>query len=154
MGRKFLIDLEGKVFKEVSDSDSVDLPFIEGIDFSDLDRGDHRRSTSYDAVLSLLEMRKNPACILSRQRIRLIRVDREEGITLFSAEPIQNFSVNAVKVGYQDYPEKFVRLEKIIAYFKTNKLILGIDWVDLRQMNRVVINPLNSEPPSDGHKEI
>jgi hypothetical protein len=97
---------------------------------------------------------RNPACILSRQRIRLIRIDREEGITLFSAEPIQSFTVNAIKLGYQDYPEKFVRLEKIISYFKTNKLIQGIDWVDLRQMNRVVIRPLNSEPLSDGRKEI
>lgn len=154
MGRKFLINLEGKVFKEVSDSDSVELPIIEGIDFSDLDRGDLRRSILYDAVLSLLEMGQNPACILSRQRVRLIRVDREEGITLFSAGSIQAFSVNAVKVGHQDYSEKFVRLEKIIAYFKTNKLIQGIDWVDLRQMNRVVISPLHSEPLSDGHKEI
>jgi cell division protein FtsQ len=154
MGRKFLINQEGKVFKEVSDTDSVELPIIEGIDFSDLDRGDLHRSTNYDAVLSLLEMGQNPACILSRQRIRLIRVDREEGITLFSAGPIQAFSVNAIKVGYQDYSEKFVRLGKIIAYFKTNKLIQGIDWVDLRQINRVVISPLNSEPPSDGHKEI
>jgi cell division protein FtsQ len=154
MGRKFLVDQEGKVFKEVSDSDSVELPIVEGIDFADLDQGDLHRSANYDAVLSLLEMGQNPTCILSRQRIRLIRVDREEGITLFSAGPIQDFSVNAVKVGYQDYAEKFVRLEKIIAFFKTNKLIQGIDWVDLCQINRVVISPLNSAPPSDGHKEI
>lgn len=154
MGRKLLINQEGKVFKEVSDSDSVELPIIEGIDFSDLDQGDLRRSTHYDAVLSLLEMGQNPACILSRQQIRLIRVDREEGITLFPAGPIQGFSVNAVKIGYQDYSEKLVRLEKIIAYFKTNKLIQGIDWVDLRQMNRVVISPMNSEPLSGGRKEI
>ncbi len=154
MGRKFLVDRQGAVFKEVSDSDSVDLPIIEGIDFSDLDQGDLHRSANYDAVLSLLEMGQNPACILSRQRIRLIHVDREEGLTLFTAGPIRDFSVNAVKIGYQDYSEKFVRLEKIIAYFKTNKLIQGIDWVDLRQINRVVISPMNSEPPLDGHKEI
>jgi cell division protein FtsQ len=154
MGRKFLIDREGKVFKEIADSDSMELPIIKGIDFSDLDQGDLHRSADYDAVLSLLEMGQNPACILSRQRIRLIHVDREEGITLFSAGSIQDFSVKAIKVGYQDYSEKFVRLEKIIAYFKTNKLILGIDWIDLRQINRVVVSPLNSEPPSDGRKEI
>jgi cell division protein FtsQ len=154
MGRKFMIDREGKVFKEVSDSDSVELPVVEGVDFSDLDQGDLHRSANYEAVLSLLEMGQNPDSILSRLRIRLIRVDREEGVTLFSAGPIQDFSVNAVKIGYQDYSEKFVRLEKLIAYFKTNKLIQGIGWVDLRQVNRVVISPLNSEPPSNGHKEI
>ena len=154
MGRKFLINLEGKVFKELSDSDSVDLPIVEGIDFSDLDRGDLRRSDNYEAVMTLLEMGQNPSSILSRQRIRLIHVDREEGITIHCAGPIQGFNINAVKVGFQDYSEKFVRLEKIIAYFKTNKLIQGIDWVDLRQINRVVISPLNSEPPSDGRKEI
>lgn len=154
MGRKLLINLEGKVFKEVSESDSVELPMIEGIDFSDLDQDDLRRSTHYEAVLSLLEMGQNSACILSRRQIRTIRVDREEGITLFPAGPFQGFSVNAVKIGYQDYSEKLVRLEKIIAYFKTNKLIQGIDWVDLRQMNRVVISPLNPEPLSNGRKEI
>ncbi len=119
-----------------------------------MDQSDLRRSTHYDAVLSLLEMGQNPACILSRNRIRLIRVDREEGITFFSEGPIQGFIVNAVTIGYQDYSEKLVRLEKIIDYYKSNKLIQGIDWVDLRQMNRVVISPLNSEPPTDGRKEI
>lgn len=154
LGRKFLINMEGKVFKEVSDSDPVELPIIEGIDFSDLDGAGLRRSPNYDAVLSLLEMARNPACILSRQPVRLIRVDRDEGITLFSTGSIQAFTVNAVKVGFQDYSEKLVRLEKIIAYFKTNKLIQGIDWVDLRQMHRVVISPLNAEQPPDGRKEI
>jgi cell division protein FtsQ len=154
MGRKFLINQEGKVFKEVSDSDSVELPVIAGVDFTDLDQDDLHRSTHYDAVLSLLEMGQNPACILSRLPIRRIHLDREEGITIFSSGPIQAFNVNAVRVGYQDYSEKFVRLEKIIAYFKTNKLIQGIDWIDLRQMNRVVICPLNPEPRSDGRKEI
>jgi len=154
MGRKFLINMEGKIFKEVSDADPVELPVIEGLDFSDLDIGDIRRSANYDAALSLLEIGRNPACILSRQQIRLIHVDREEGVTLYSAGPIQSVRINAIKVGYQDYSEKFVRLEKIIAYMKTNKQFQGIDWVDLRQMNRVVINPLISEPHSDGHKEI
>lgn len=154
MGRKFLINLEGKIFKEFSDSDSVELPIVEGVDFSDLDQDDLRRSTHYDAVLSLLEMSRNPDSILSSHRIRQIRVDRDEGITLFSTGSIQGFSVNAVKIGYQDYSEKLVRLEKIIAYFKANKLIQGIDWVDLRQTNRVVIRPLNPEQPSDGRKEI
>ena len=154
MGRKFLINMEGTIFKEVSDTDPVELPVIEGLDFSDLDLGDIRRSANYDAVLSLLEMERNPACILSHQRMRLIRVDREEGVTLYSAGPIQSVRINAIKIGYQDYSEKFVRLEKIIAYIKTNKQFQGIDWVDLRQMNRVVINPLISESHSDGHKEI
>ena len=154
MGRKFLINIEGKIFKEVSDTDPVELPVIEGLDFSDLDIGDIRRSANYDAALSLLEIGQNPACILSQQRIRLIRVDREEGVTLYSAGRLQSVRINAIKIGYQDYSEKFVRLEKIIAYIKTNKQFQGIDWVDLRQMNRVVINPLISEPHSDGHKEI
>jgi cell division protein FtsQ len=144
MGRKFLIDLDGKIFKEVSDVDAVELPVIEGLDFSDLDIGDIRRSANYDAVLSLLEIGRNPASILSHQRIRLIRVDRDEGITVYASEPIQSVRVNAIKIGYQDYLEKFVRLEKIIVYFKTNKQTQGIDWVDLRHKNRVVVSPLIS----------
>ena len=154
MGRKFLINQEGKIFKELSDSDSVELPVIEGVDFTDLDQEDLRRSTHYDAVLYLLELEHDSACVLSRLPIRRIHLDREEGITIFAAGPIQAFNVNAVRVGYQDFSEKFVRLEKIIAYFKTNKFIQGIDWIDLRQMNRVVISPLNPEPRSDGRKEI
>lgn len=154
MGRKFLINFEGKIFKEVSDSDPVDLPVIEGLDFSDLDLGDNRRSANYDAVLSLLEMGQNPSCMLSQQKIPLIRVDREEGLTLYSTGHFQSVRINAIKIGYQNYSEKFVRLEKIIAYFKTHKQFQDIDWIDLRQMNRVVVNPLISETPADGHKEI
>ena len=154
MGRKFLINQEGRIFKEVSDADSVDLPIVEGVDFTDMEYDDLHRSTHYEAVLSLLEMRRNPTCFLARLPVRTIHLDKEEGITIFSAGPFQAFNVNAVKVGYQDFSEKFVRLEKIIAYFKINKLIQGIEWIDLRQMNRVVISPLNPEPRSDGRKEI
>lgn len=154
LGRKFLINVEGNIFKEVSDTDPVELPVIEGLDFSDLALGDMRRSASYEDVLALLEIGQKPACILPHQQIRLIRVDREEGITLYSAGAIQSVRINAIKIGYQDYSEKFVRLGKIIAYFKNNRQFQGIDWIDLRQMNRVVINPLISEPRSDGHKEI
>lgn len=154
LGRKFLVDLEGKIFKEVSDTDTVDVPMIEGVDFTDLDTNDLHKSTHYESVLHLLEMRKNPANILFNMPLRSICIDREEGIMISTAGPVQNFSINTVKIGYQDFSEKFVRLEKIISYFKNNKFIPGIDWVDLRQMNRVVISPLSPEPRTDGRKEI
>jgi len=154
LGRKFLVDLEGRIFKEVSDADAVNVPIIEGMDFTDLDTNDLHKSTHYESVLQLLEMRKSPACILSNIPLRSIRLDREEGITISTVGPVQTFNINTVKIGYQDFSEKFVRLEKIIAYFKNNKYIPGIDWVDLRQMNRVVISPLNPEPRTDGRKEI
>jgi cell division protein FtsQ len=154
MGRKFLINMEGKVFKEVTDEDVAGLPVIEGIDFSDLDWQDLRRSPNFDAVLSLLEIGRKSASILPLPCMRLIRVDREEGITLYLDGSIQALRINAIKIGYQDYSEKLMRLEKVIAYFRANKLIQGIDWIDLRQMNRVVISPLISEPPADGRKEI
>jgi cell division protein FtsQ len=154
MGKKFLINTDGKMFKEVAESEADELPVIEGFDYSDLEAGNIRRSPNYDAVLSLMAMGQNPTNILSGQKIRLIRVDKEAGISLYLSMPIQTVKVNAIKFGYQDYTEKFIRLEKVISYFKANKQFQGIDWVDLRQLNRIVVNPLVTEPASDGHKEI
>jgi len=154
LGRKFLVNLGGRIFKELSEADAVDVPIIEGMDFTDLDMNDFHKSTHYESVLHLLEMRNNPACVLANMPFRSIRLDREEGITISTVGPVQTFNINTVKIGYQDFSEKFVRLEKIIAYFRNNKFIPGIDWVDLRQMNRVVISPLNPEPRTDGRKEI
>lgn len=153
-GRKFLLNREGKVFKELSDTDAIELPVVEGLNYTDVVSPDTHRSQPYEAVMALLELGEKPDAVLPDQQIRRILVDRDDGITLFSTGTVQSFSVNSVKLGYQDYAEKFVRLRKIISYFKNSKAIPGIDWIDLRQMNRVVISPLSAEPPTDGRKEI
>ncbi len=156
IGKKFLMDTDGNVFKEVSDSDPTDLPTIEGIDYSDLPIGDVGRSSSFNAVLSLLNIGKSNAAVLPNHQVQRIKVDRESGITIYTTQPIENVTVNAIFIGYQDYPEKFVRLKKIITYFKTSRQNQGIDWIDLHQMNRVVVSPLmtaSSSPGSGDHKE-
>ena len=154
LGRKFIINTEGFVFKEVSDNDPLDLPIVYGIDYSDLDFEDIHRSSAYDALLSLLKMGQDPAFILPNQLIQRIRVDREAGITLYLSAPVLTVKINAIKIGYRDYSDKFMRLAKIIDYFKTNNLYQGIDWIDIHQMNRVIISPLFSNPSPDGHKDI
>ena len=157
IGKKFLMDTDGNIFKEVSDSDPTNLPIVEGIDYSDLPAGDVGRSSSFNAVLSLLNIGKNDTAVLPNRRIRRIKVDRESGITIYTTQPIENVTVNAIFIGYEDYPEKFVRLKKIITYFKTSRQNQGIDWIDLHQMNRVVVTPLMASSPSPGssdHKEI
>ncbi len=142
LNRRFMMNQEGKIFKEVSDSDAVELPVIEGLSFSDLDIGNVGRSASFDAVLSLLEIGLNPSSIVSNKQITKIQVDKKTGITIYAAGPILEVNVNSLRIGFKDIPEKLTRLEKILSFLKNNKMVHGIDWIDLDQINRVVVNPL------------
>jgi len=132
----------------------LDLPLIEGLLGSDLDLGGLKKSKGFESALSVLEIAGSPSFLLPSNDINRIMVDREEGITIYTKGQIQTLQVNSVKMGFNDYPEKFARLEKIISYFRNNKIIQGIDWIDIHQMNRVVLNPVITELTSSGHKEI
>lgn len=142
LNRRFMLNHEGKIFKEVSDSDLVELPVVEGLTFSDLDIGNVGRSASFDAVLSLLEIGLSPSSIVSNKQITKIHVDKKTGITIYAQGPILEVHVNSVRIGFKDFPEKLARLGKILSFFKDNKMVHGIDWIDLHQMNRVIVNPL------------
>jgi len=160
VGRKFLLNREGEIFKEWEPSDPADLPTVNGLALADL-RGVDRSAAAgdwtlfdfgaaapgppphtrpMDAVLQVLTLGRDPGSILPTRELQSIRVDRELGITVVAFAEHR-----AIRLGFNDYPAKYHLLRDLLAFFRTQPNVAELERIDLTDMNRVIVNPVRAE---------
>ena len=149
LGRKFLINVNGEVFKEWTVSDPDTLPIVSGLQFSDLNVSGGSRSTAFNAVMEVLRLGREPDSILPNRRIRKIRVDRQTGLTLYAFD-----RARVIKLGYHDYPDKYERLESVLFYLKRKRCFPDFNSIDLNHLDRIVVNLVSDESSAGDHKEV
>ena len=149
LGRKFLINTSGEIFKEMAASDPDQLPIISGLEFSDINTRDKPRSMPFNAVMNVLELGQKSNSVLPCKLIKKIRVDREMGLTIYAFDRIK-----AIKIGYNDYPNKYDRLKNILVHLKERRGFSYLESIDLNNLNRIVVHPTKMESPAGGHKEV
>jgi cell division protein FtsQ len=149
LGRKFLINTSGEIFKEMAESDPDQLPMISGLTFSDINTGDKPRSIPFNAVMNVLKLGQKCKSVLPYKLIKKIQVDREMGLTIYAFDRIKE-----IKIGYNDYPNKYDRLKNILAHLKKRQGFSHLESIDLNNLNRIVIHPTKRESPAQGHKEV
>ena len=149
INRKFLLNNLGSLFKEWEDSDPVNLPIVYGLSFSDLNVGDRPYSRAFNAVMTVLKLGKNKSSILTNKKIRKIEVDKDIGLTIHAGN-----NLGALKLGYDDYPSKYKRLQEVLFYLKKNQNIPILNSIDLNNPNRIVVNLNLEKQPATGHKEV
>lgn len=137
MGRKFLINYQGEIFKESDSSDPGDLPVVSGLDYSDLGPADERKSKPLSAVVEWLLMGGRIHHILPEMTVKEIKVDREIGLTLLLSNEDR-----WICLGYTDYNQKANRLRKIVSYLRNSSQLDEIQSIDLVNPDRVILRPL------------
>jgi len=160
VGRKFLLNPQGELFKEWEPSDPAGLPTVAGLAIADLrgvDRAAAAQGLSFfdrgaaeppppgramDAVLQVLMLGRDPHSILPTRELRSIRVDRELGLTL-----VTHAEHRAIRLGYGDYPAKYHLLRDLLSFFRAQPDVADFERIDLTDMNRVIINPIRAEVP-------
>jgi cell division protein FtsQ len=166
LGRRFLIDARGKIFKERTASDPDNLPVITGLEYSDLEVSDgygasfnpdrdgrQTFKTPLDAVIDVLRLGQEPDSAVPNRFLERIHVDREIGLTLH-ASYYASGRVRAIKLGYNDYPSKYVMLKNILFHLQKRDHFPDFDSIDLNNVNRIVVNPVKVESPAGNHKEV
>jgi len=149
LGRKFLINTSGEIFKEMAVSDPDQLPIISGLEFSDINTRDKPRSMPFNAVMNVLELGQKSNSVLPCKLIKKIQVDREMGLTIYAFDRIK-----AIKIGYNDYPNKYDRLKNILVHLKKRRGFSHLESIDLNNLNRIVVHPTKMESPAGSHKEV
>jgi len=149
LGRRFLINVKGEVFKELTPSDPDVLPIVSGLQFSDLNISGEPRSTSFNAVIEVLRFGLDSDSILPNARIRRIRVDKQTGLTLYAFDRSK-----VIKLGYHDYPDKYERLESVLFYLKKKKCFPDFNSIDLNHLDRIVVNLVKDKSSAEDHKEV
>jgi cell division protein FtsQ len=149
LGRRFIINAHGELFKEMDASDRCRLPVISGLEFSDINVQGESRSVPFDAVMKLLALGKKPESVLPCRLIKRIRVDREMGLTVYAFDRIK-----AIKIGYDNYPNKFEMLKNVLFYLEKNGSFSQLEYIDLNNLNRIVVNPAKIKSAAGGHEEV
>ena len=149
LGRKFLINTSGEIFKEMAVSYPDQLPIVSGLEFLDINVRDKPRSIPFKAVMNVLELGQKSNSVLPYKLIKRIQVDREIGLTIYAFERIK-----VIKIGYNDYPNKYARLKNILAHLKKRRGFSHLKSIDLNNLNRIVVNPTKRKSPAGGHKEV
>jgi len=140
LGRKFLINTKGEIFKEVSASDPDNLPIISGLEFSDINVKGESRSLPFEAVMDILHLGQKSNSVIPNSLIQNIKVDREIGLTIY-APYFESGLINSIKIGYHEYASKYAGLKYVISYLKNRPKFLRIESIDLNNLNRIVVNP-------------
>jgi cell division protein FtsQ len=165
LGRKFLLNENGRVFKEWADRDPANLPLVSGLAPTDIridgktaarravkggnaSQSGHPLHDPFEAVMQVLRLGKQNRIFLSNRNIRQIQVDREIGITLVAFKQMKT-----IVLGYQNYPHKFNMLKDILSLDRHRRRFPEFDRIDLNNVNRIVVNPVSKIPPGD-HKEV
>ena len=165
LGRKYLIDESGVIIIELSLSDTGNLPIIRGLRYADLKNSpaaepyegsqsgaaasekrstclQQSRSIAYDAVVDVLSLGSSPESVLPNRQIKQIRVDREMGLTLYAFD-----RTKTIQLGFNDYASKYAMLKTILHFLNQGSVwnFQDIDWIDLKNLNRIVINPFRNK---------
>jgi len=149
LGRKFIINTQGEVFKEVDGSDLCNLPVISGLEFSDINVKDESRSVPFNAVMTFLALGQKSESVLPYGSIKRIHVDREMGLSIYALDHIRE-----IKLGYSDYPVKFEMLKDVLPYLKKHGELSRLESIDLNDLDRIVVNPAKIESAAKGRKEV
>ena len=149
LGRRFLINDHGEIFKENTASDPDNLPVITGLEFSDINVSARHGSISFNAVMDVLRLGQKPGSIIPNKLIKKIHVDREIGITLYAFD-----REKLIKLGYNDFPGKYDRLRNVLYYINKQRGFPDFESIDLNNINRIVLNPIRIKSPAMDHKEV
>jgi cell division protein FtsQ len=166
LGRKFLIDESGAIFKERDDRDPPNIPWVHGLRFSDLQAAATKRGkilrpsapkisseeiptqgSIYDAVIRALSLGLHEDRSISKPAIHKILVDRELGLTLITAR-----RRTAIKLGFDEFPLKYKMLQDIFEFLEQGRFpeLSDVATIDLKNLNRVVLNPMAAGNKADG----
>ena len=106
-------------------------------------------SQPFNAVMSVLKLGQKSGSIVANKQISNIEIDKDIGLTIHV-----NNSMRAIKLGYDDYANKYKRLQEVLCYIENGKRFENVKTIDLNNPDRIVLN-INSETSSAmGHKEV
>ena len=159
LGEKFLLNGEGQLFKSYQPGvDPSGLPVIRGLSAADVDvataspsgkryswpgsaeaaeQGPAPDHGPMGAVVQILNLGRRAGSAVPNHKIRRIEVDRPMGLTLYAFK-----KTKTIHLGYDDYPEKYRMLATILAQAKRNRLVPDFTHIDLQDINRIVIKPV------------
>jgi cell division protein FtsQ len=137
MGRRYLLDAEGDLFKSWDASDPQDLPVVTGLAYRDLPIRGRSGSDAFKAVMALL----TGTGAWETLSLARVEADPEIGLTLLVAGSRQR-----IRMGYGQYPDKLRRLADLKARLAAGNFMHDFASIDVSDPGRIVVAPVQTPP--------
>lgn len=134
MGRRFLLNTQGRIFKELGDEEFSRLPVIKGIHYTDISLGEDDLSPVMQSVMQVLDLVGSPESVFGATRIGCLEYDHELGITLISREHRR-----AYRLGFEPFKTKFSRLAELVPRLNKDRQWRRYKAVDVNNPDRIVV---------------
>jgi cell division protein FtsQ len=134
LGRKFLIDTNGRVFKEYGTDDPPDLPMVTGLAYSDIRLGNEALSPLMAAVVEALQISRSGKNSVSYAQIRSVHADPQMGISLRVWD-----NRRLIKLGFTDFGSKYRRIGRLLPYLKHSTQWRKFEGIDANYPDRIVV---------------
>ncbi len=148
LGRKFVINRQGDIFKKAESSDLNALPVIAGLTYSDLNLSGQPTGPLFGSVMAILKLGREPGSVIPNAALHKVIVDPEIGVTLAAFDqPL------IIHLGKQNFPVKYEALTQVLTHFNSQNAALDIGWIDLNDPERIVMD-LKGELTQKRDKEV
>lgn len=144
MGRRYLLDNAGHLFKSWDATDPQDLPVVTGLAYRDLPIGANTGSDAFEAVMALL----TGTGAWETLSLARVEADPEIGLTLVVAESGQR-----IRMGYGHYPEKLRRLADLKERLAAGNYMHDFASIDVSDLERIVVAPVQTPPSGSGETQ-
>jgi cell division protein FtsQ len=144
MGRRFLINAQGRIFKELGSGDPQRLPVIRGIRYTDISLGEDALSKAMQAVVEVLNRTRNAKGTFAYDQLEALDYDPELGVALVSRD-----SSRVCRLGFAPFEAKFSRLAQLVPRLNHTAQWRDYQAVDVNNPDRIVVQ-LNSNRTSRG----
>jgi cell division protein FtsQ len=134
LGRKFLIDTHGRVFKEYGADDPRNLPLVTGMAYADISLGNAPLSPVMAAVVEVLQISRSHKSAIAYDQIRNAHVDPEMGVTLRVWD-----NQHRINLGFADFGAKYRRIGKLLPYLKHSTQWCKFESIDANDPDRIVV---------------
>ena len=134
LGRKFLINTSGRVFKEHSPDDPQGLPLVSGLEYSDISLGEDDLSPALSAVVQVLQLSLAETSAIPYSQIRQVKVDPEMGVSLAVWE-----DQRCIKLGFARFEAKYQRIKQLLPHLRHAPKWQGFDTIDANNPDRIVV---------------
>jgi cell division protein FtsQ len=131
LGRQFLLNTQGRIFKELASGDPQDLPLVSGINLEDI--GLSSPGPTLRSAMQVLELGRQPASAIMWADMLRLQVDPESGITVMLKNNCR------IKLGFGEYDTKYGRLKQLRHQLEKGESPRGFSVADLTHPDRVVV---------------
>jgi len=136
-GRGFYLDTRGEIFSYCDQLKRISVPLITGLEISDI-TSSKNYSSEFKSIMKVLRLTRLDGSILPLSLIKRIHVDQDMGLTLF----MRNGNTK-IRLGFGHYRAKFNRLRDVFYYLKQGDRTLYPRFVDVEDVDRVVVKPVS-----------